>query len=228
MPTGFSRVFLFMRVHQGVALGELLHRETCLGKEFIDFIADLETIGTDARTNDGMEVLRACSIGGIEHVDIVFDDAFQSAFPTCMYGRDDFGGVVPKEDGNAIGGTDADADIGEVGSQSIHAVEDKCLFEWVHAEKGLVNHNRLGLMHLVQWHEETGDGNGDVAISCGGEGCDMGGSGVEVHFNSENYSSYSKSSRSSISSSSKNSMSSSSEVLSSPQPSSSSLGSSSM
>ena len=187
MPTGFSRFFLSVRVHQGVALGKLFHRETCLGKEFIDFISDLETVGTDAWTNDGMEVLRACSVGGVEYVDVVFDNAFLSAFPTCVYGRDDLGGVVPKEDGDAIGSTDADADIGEVGSQGIHTVEDKCLFEWVHAEKGLVNHDRLGLMHLVQWHEETGDGNGDAAISGGGEGCDMRGGGIEVHFKSGNY-----------------------------------------
>lgn len=149
MPTGFSHVFLSVRVHQRIALGELLHRESCLGKEFIDFITNLEAFGTDAWTNDGMEVLRACSVGGVEQVYVVFNDTFLSTFPTCMYGRDNFGGVIPKEDGNAVGGADTNADIGEVSSQGIHTIEGECLFEWVHAEKGLVNNDGLALMHLV-------------------------------------------------------------------------------
>jgi hypothetical protein len=153
-----------------------------LGKEVIDFVAHLETLRSDARTNDGVEVLGLYAVGGLQHLDVAFNDAFLRTFPSGVNGRDNLCDVIPKENGDAIGCAYADADIGQVGRECIDTIQGKRLLERILTEESLVNNDRLGAMRLMQRHEETGDGDGNTAISCGGEGGDMRGSGVDVHF----------------------------------------------
>lgn len=76
VPLGERRVVLWVRAHGWIALGEFFHGEVSLGKKVIHFVAHLEAFGADAWPDDGMQVFGACAIGGYEHVDVGFDDAF--------------------------------------------------------------------------------------------------------------------------------------------------------
>lgn len=73
-------------IHYRVFLCEFVHRETCFGKESIDFVPHLETLRADARTNDGMEVLGLCAIGDFQYIDIGLDDTFLCPLPSSMDG----------------------------------------------------------------------------------------------------------------------------------------------
>lgn len=168
-------------MHGWIAFGKHVHGEIGLGKEVVHFVAHLETLGSDAWSDDGMEVFGACAIGGLEHVDVAFDDALQGPFPSGMHSRNHMGGVVPQEDGDAVGSANTNAEVGELGGEGIHSVEGKGLFERVFVDESIVNDKGVGFMHLVEGHEETGDGNGNTAISCGGEGGDMGRGRVDEH-----------------------------------------------
>ena len=157
----------------GIALGEFLHGETGLGKEVVYFVAHFEAVGANAGPDDGMEMGWLCAEGGAEHVDVAFDDAFEGTFPSSVHCGDYVGGVVPQEDGNAVSGAHTDADVVETGGECVNTVEGQRLLERVHAEEVFVDDDGLGFMHLVQRHEELGHGNGNTAISRGGEGSDM-------------------------------------------------------
>ena len=120
-----------------------------------------------------MEVGRTGAIGGVEYVEIAFHDSLLGAFPSGMDGRDDMMGVIPEEDGNAVGGADTDAEVGKMGGKGVDAVEGKGLFQRVFVDEGIVNIECASVVRLVQRHEQAGEGDGNTAISCGGEGGDV-------------------------------------------------------
>ena len=62
-----------------------------------------------------MKVFGTSAISRFEYVNIAFNNTLLSAFPSRMHSRNDLSAVVPKQNGDAVGGADADADIGEVG-----------------------------------------------------------------------------------------------------------------
>ena len=55
------------------------------------------------------------------------------------------------------------------------------MLERIFGEEVVINNDSLGAVHLMVRHEESRNGNGNTAISCGGEGGDMRRSGVEMH-----------------------------------------------
>ena len=156
-----------------MSVSKLIHRETCLNKEVINFITHLETLRANAWTNDGMEVFGMGAVGLLEHIDIGLDDALLCAFPSGMDSRNDLAFIVPKEDRNAVGSAYTDAYVRDVGGEGIHTIERKCLLQRILVQKGFVDDDSACLMRLMERHEETGNGNGNTAISCGGEGGDM-------------------------------------------------------
>lgn len=91
------------------------------------------------------------------------------------------GCVIPQENGNTIGCTHADADVGNVGGKGIDPIEGECLLKRILVQELFVDNDGLGLMRLMEWHEESRNVDRNTAISSGGEGGDMGGSRVDVH-----------------------------------------------
>lgn len=171
-PKG-KRTMQIVGVHERVFLGDSLHWEICLGKKVINFIAYFETFGTYAWTNDGVKVRWLCAIGGLEHIDVGFDDAFLCAFPTCMHSRNDVSRIVPQENGDAVSCLYTNKNVGKLGGEGIYSIECQYLLKRILGEEVLVDNDSLGAMHLMVRHEKSRNRDGNTAISCGGEGGDM-------------------------------------------------------
>ena len=61
-----------------------------MGKEVIDFVAHLETLRTDARTNDGVEVFGLYAVGGFQYLDVAFNDEPEIGYITVDDGDIEF------------------------------------------------------------------------------------------------------------------------------------------
>lgn len=180
-PSMGRKPVLGVGMHRWILLGQSLHRKPRLCKEVIHFVPHFETLKTDAWPDDGMKMGGFCVVSGFQYVDVALNDAFQRAFPSCMNRRDGHRGVVPKEDGDAVCRTYADADVFKVGGEGINTVERQCLFQRVLTDEVLVDDDGFSAMRLMKRQEKAGNRDVNTTISCRGEGGDRGRSGVDVH-----------------------------------------------
>lgn len=122
MPLGKLRI-----AHVWMTRAEKLHVKVRLGKLLVDLIANLKTIRSDARTNNGMDVGRTNGIYGTKSVYIVFHDALERTFPTRMDSSNHMATLVPQENGDAVGSLDTHAGHRQICCERIHSVHGKRL-----------------------------------------------------------------------------------------------------
>ena len=86
---------------------------------FTDFGADGEAAGADGGADGGNEVFRARAEVVAEGSDAVLDDAGEGAAPAGVEGGNGMGAGVGYEDGNAVGGEDAEEEVGVAGIEGV-------------------------------------------------------------------------------------------------------------
>ena len=103
-----------------VDLGEESGRVGELAFEFVaDVFADGEAAGGDGGADGGDEVLRAGAVVEAHGADAALDDAGESAAPAGVEGGDGAGAGVGEQNGHAVGGLDAEEQVGEVGHEGV-------------------------------------------------------------------------------------------------------------
>ena len=143
---------------------DVLERETLLFEELDHLFADLETGGTDGRTDGDPQLFGAASETLFHLEKDLLRNALDGPLPAGMDGRHDPPLGVVDEDGNAVRRVHAHGDAGQGGHQGVVAVE------LLLALPGAVHHRHAEAVDLVR----LDDGIRQHAVAAGGECLDSG------------------------------------------------------
>ena len=144
-----------------VPLTNHLQREACFAEGFDYLVPDFEGRERNARGDDGMDVATHGAVASMHDAQCLTEDAPYRPPPTSMNGSYGSMDGVVKEDGDAVGGGDAEAEMGQAGDEGIDPLKHLMTLTGHGHEIGIVYLEHMTAMGL------TGD---DKLLDAGQEG----------------------------------------------------------